>query len=70
MNIRINNNLFSVGDDMTGQILLSLLPSIAGECFRGYWLENIKPDGNYAAVKSDDIIQDGECFWAIPPCHM
>lgn len=69
MNVTINGREFAIPNDLSGLALLSMLPMIAGEPFRGYWLQRIMPTGIDEAVKDADTINDGDRFWAIPPCH-
>jgi hypothetical protein len=67
--ITINNLPYEIAHDFKGGHLLSLLPSIAGEQFRGYWLQKIGTNGIDTAVENGTEVSQGDNFWAIPPCH-
>lgn len=69
MKIKINNTEYHVLDGIRGIHLLSILHFIAGEQFGEYWLNKINPNGVDTSLKNDDLIVDGDSFWAIPPCY-
>lgn len=71
MTIKINDVQYDVSFELTGATLLGgMLPLIAGNQFRGYQLQKINDDGIDTAVNREDAVNDGDSFWAIPPCHV
>jgi hypothetical protein len=48
--------------------IIAIVKSKLPECFRGYWLMRLMPDGTDEKTTDIEIVKDGDKFWAIPPC--
>jgi hypothetical protein len=48
--------------------IIAIVKSKLPECFRGYWLMRLMPDGTDEKTADMDAVKDGDKFWAIPPC--
>ena len=48
--------------------IIAIVKGKLPECFRGYWLMRLMPDGTDEKTTDIETVKDGDKFWAIPPC--